>query len=521
MMQTLSFLPGTFLLAFFLTYKCLVSQVFGSVDEVDPIESEPKPKDEKPQPKIPNGTLPNCTSSPDSGHPSSRNFSVTSGLSDCSPSTEDASTQESGSKTLAPDPSAATSEVSVAPPTSSSLENKINEEPTEQSTPAVDAEKKDLVKVHTGDLASEDDMIKAQENQKLDSDAKDISKADSQESPKETADLNETSEVSVAEKVESTLSEKQPETEDTKASDNNEQVVQASGASTEEKTEALEGIGDSEVVNEPQENTESDVDKTEPAVGLEVQVNQKTPTKCDHHRPLTKQFSVDELKTVDTSDPEQDGERTAPEVTSEPCVKIPENEVRPPEPEAPHMELLINNPSDAENLQTGMTWDSDQCRNKALIKQMTEPAPESCMSIMSLSKHSPDMSDDSPSALEMEEITAALVYMPAEAKASIIMGPPLALTIPPEKTATGLPALELCMDTGPNTSPEGTESALSEEEPEMESLFPKPDSLAVGGDHKNDIASPVSSIGTTYSVSFSAQRLSLSFKVSCVLSEWL
>uniref|UniRef100_A0A8B9JW57 Small G protein signaling modulator 1b n=1 Tax=Astyanax mexicanus TaxID=7994 RepID=A0A8B9JW57_ASTMX len=89
------------------------TDVFGSVDEVDPIESEPKPKDEKPQPKIPNGTLPNCTSSPDSGHPSSRNFSVTSGLSDCSPSTEDASTQESGTKILAAEASTVTSEVTL------------------------------------------------------------------------------------------------------------------------------------------------------------------------------------------------------------------------------------------------------------------------------------------------------------------------------------------------------------------------------------------------------------------------
>uniref|UniRef100_A0A8C2J9B3 Small G protein signaling modulator 1b n=1 Tax=Cyprinus carpio TaxID=7962 RepID=A0A8C2J9B3_CYPCA len=80
------------------------TQVFGSVDEVDPIESEPKPKDGKPQPKIPNGTLPNCTSSPDSGHPSSRNFSVTSALSDCSPSTEETSTQESGPKTAGREP---------------------------------------------------------------------------------------------------------------------------------------------------------------------------------------------------------------------------------------------------------------------------------------------------------------------------------------------------------------------------------------------------------------------------------
>ncbi|KAK2823231.1 hypothetical protein Q7C36_019831 [Tachysurus vachellii] len=110
------------------------TDVFGSVDEVDPIESEPKPKDEKPQPKIPNGTLPNCTSSPDSGHPSSRNFSVTSGLSDCSPSTEDPSTQDNGTKIKLTEQSAVSSEVSFDLPTNSSVEDKVKEEPAEQSS---------------------------------------------------------------------------------------------------------------------------------------------------------------------------------------------------------------------------------------------------------------------------------------------------------------------------------------------------------------------------------------------------
>ncbi|XP_034727862.1 small G protein signaling modulator 1 isoform X5 [Etheostoma cragini] len=60
------------------------TQVFESVEEVDQIENEPKSEEAKPVPKIPNGALQNETSSPDSGHPSSRNFSVTSGLSDVS-----------------------------------------------------------------------------------------------------------------------------------------------------------------------------------------------------------------------------------------------------------------------------------------------------------------------------------------------------------------------------------------------------------------------------------------------------
>uniref|UniRef100_A0A3B4YQV8 Small G protein signaling modulator 1 n=1 Tax=Seriola lalandi dorsalis TaxID=1841481 RepID=A0A3B4YQV8_SERLL len=63
------------------------TQVFESVEEVDQIEAEPRT--DKQVPKMPNGALQNGTSSPDSGHPSSRNFSVTSGLSDGSLSTED------------------------------------------------------------------------------------------------------------------------------------------------------------------------------------------------------------------------------------------------------------------------------------------------------------------------------------------------------------------------------------------------------------------------------------------------
>lgn len=50
---------------------------------------EPKSEEAKEGPKVANGALQNGTSSPDSGHPSSRNFSVTSGLSDGSLSTED------------------------------------------------------------------------------------------------------------------------------------------------------------------------------------------------------------------------------------------------------------------------------------------------------------------------------------------------------------------------------------------------------------------------------------------------
>ncbi|KAM6298035.1 small G protein signaling modulator 1 [Aegotheles albertisi] len=64
------------------------TQVFESVDEVEQSEADAQLEDGK-QSKIPNGTVPNGTCSPDSGHPSSQNFSITSGFSERSFSNED------------------------------------------------------------------------------------------------------------------------------------------------------------------------------------------------------------------------------------------------------------------------------------------------------------------------------------------------------------------------------------------------------------------------------------------------
>nr|XP_061803895.1 small G protein signaling modulator 1-like [Nerophis lumbriciformis] len=74
------------------------TQVFESVEEVEQIETESKSEEAKLLPKMTNGALQNGPSSPDSGHPSSRNFSVTSGLSDGSLSTEDSGAPEAGLK---------------------------------------------------------------------------------------------------------------------------------------------------------------------------------------------------------------------------------------------------------------------------------------------------------------------------------------------------------------------------------------------------------------------------------------
>uniref|UniRef100_A0A8C6ZFE5 Small G protein signaling modulator 1 n=1 Tax=Nothoprocta perdicaria TaxID=30464 RepID=A0A8C6ZFE5_NOTPE len=87
-------------------------QVFESVDEVEQTDADAQLEDGK-QGKIPNGTVPNGTYSPDSGHPSSQNFSITSGFSERSFSNEDsalettkssASSQGKGSGSEVPAP---------------------------------------------------------------------------------------------------------------------------------------------------------------------------------------------------------------------------------------------------------------------------------------------------------------------------------------------------------------------------------------------------------------------------------
>ncbi|XP_030074257.1 small G protein signaling modulator 1 [Microcaecilia unicolor] len=75
------------------------TQVFESVEDVEQADTDARNEDGK-LPKIPNGTVPNGTCSPDSGHPSSRNFSITSGYSEHSFSTEDSTSGEMSKNVL-------------------------------------------------------------------------------------------------------------------------------------------------------------------------------------------------------------------------------------------------------------------------------------------------------------------------------------------------------------------------------------------------------------------------------------
>uniref|UniRef100_A0AAR2IL24 Small G protein signaling modulator 1a n=1 Tax=Pygocentrus nattereri TaxID=42514 RepID=A0AAR2IL24_PYGNA len=133
------------------------------------------------------------------------------------------------------------------------------------------------------------------------------------------------------------------------------------------------------------------------------------------------------------------------------------------------------------------TEDSGVQELNAKASGQTQPAPTAIVfEAFSTRKMSETPSDESPSAIEMEEIPSARVSVAWDRQPRT------------QGKAATIPVLDLRPDGGGSQgSPEGTESVLSDE-PQMESLYPQFDSLAVTGD-KTGTTSPVSSIGTTYS----------------------
>lgn len=113
-----------------------------------------------------------------------------------------------------------------------------------------------------------------------------------------------------------------------------------------------------------------------------------------------------------------------------------------------------------------------------LPREKNSPVRQVLNALQSLSAHSrqsPDMvdSDDSPSALEMEDIPAGITCVTSE---EIRERPLAGLAAPPvffaqrEKLASADLAADHHLDTACNTSPEG---GLSEEEPELENVLPE------------------------------------------------
>lgn len=135
------------------------------------------------------------------------------------------------------------------------------------------------------------------------------------------------------------------------------------------------------------------------------------------------------------------------------------------------------------------------CEKNSPVRQVLN----ALQSLSSHSRQSPDTadSDDSPSALEMEDIPAGITCVTAE---DIKERPLAGLAAPPisfaqrEKMASADLASDHHLDTACNTSPEG---GLSEEEPELENVLTEAESAEVGGGAKHD----ESSEEQTYSVS--------------------
>ncbi|XP_068461114.1 small G protein signaling modulator 1 isoform X2 [Clinocottus analis] len=124
------------------------TQVFESVEEVDQIETEPKSDGAKQVPKIPNGALQNGVNSPDSGHPSSRNFSVTSGLSDGSLSTEESAAHDTIPRSTAvpqePQSLVTPAGVESKGPTNE-MDSQVKKKEEEEKAPAENTKSEELV----------------------------------------------------------------------------------------------------------------------------------------------------------------------------------------------------------------------------------------------------------------------------------------------------------------------------------------------------------------------------------------
>ncbi|XP_031133894.2 small G protein signaling modulator 1 isoform X2 [Sander lucioperca] len=122
-----------------------------------------------------------------------------------------------------------------------------------------------------------------------------------------------------------------------------------------------------------------------------------------------------------------------------------------------------------------------------------QSASRGSLSLSSHSRQSPDTadSDDSPSALEMEDIPAGTCVTSDDIKARPLAGlaAPLVSLAQRQKMASEDPILDHHLDTSCNTSPEGTDLGLSEEEPEMENVLTEPESAEVGGDTNHDESS--------------------------------
>ncbi|XP_041855952.1 small G protein signaling modulator 1 isoform X3 [Melanotaenia boesemani] len=391
------------------------TQVFESVEEVDQIEVEIKNEEAKQVPKIPNGALHNETSSPDSGHPSSRNFSITSGLSDGSFSTEDSSAPDANQKPAAV-PQASQSSVKAAEAESEAVTERIDIQVTgEQRNKGEEEEALDQTKAagNTMTVVIDDNtdkekislMPEAQEN--MESETIKTQGTNSE-------DKNLDAEMKVIKPSESLESGKDV---------SEKKTMRVTAAAIQSKGEHIE----ESLLNKVTGNTEE--------------------TSTLEETKMKKIQEIDESKTSTEVSQSQGREKI---FTS---------------PGAPEVGKNLFLSTDTGVSGAGGAY----CASKKDEAQvMTE-------------------SDESPSAIEMEEIPKAKVSMvPWSRKGHCETS---------SSSEDSAPHVDVRQKEG-KVSPEGTESNLSE--PEMESLYPPFESMTTSKNTKKEVASGESA-GSTYS----------------------
>ncbi|KAI3372089.1 hypothetical protein L3Q82_006942 [Scortum barcoo] len=367
------------------------TQVFESVEEVDQIETEPKNEEAKQVPKMPNGALQNGTSSPDSGHPSSRNFSVASGLSDGSFSTEDSGAPDATPRAAAV-PQVPQSPIKPVRVESEGLTGEMEVKGKVEEAKAPDETKTVENTVETGDGTTrplDEGLVKAS---------------------KESGPQPETQET-VGES--GALKTEEPKCED---------AMTVSAAATESKGELV-------------------------------------------RQSLKKQVSIEETATLkETVETNVDKKKEMEE--SKTCKEVllaEKKEDISVDPVAPEVEKSLIYSANSEVSSPGDAYFAAQ---KDESRAMTE-------------------SDESPSAIEMEEIPKAKVSMVPWSRKGRCEASSFSDNSAPKEEEQGKP------------SPEGTESILSEE-PEMESLYPNFDSLGESESAKIEATSQESA-GSTFS----------------------
>ncbi|XP_031712270.1 small G protein signaling modulator 1 isoform X1 [Anarrhichthys ocellatus] len=402
----------------------LFFQVFESVEEVDQIETEPKSEEAKQVPKIPNGALQNGINSPDSGHPSSRNFSVTSGLSEGSLSTEDSTVPDTIPR------SAAVPQAPQSPVKPAGVESEC---PTDELDSQVRCKGK---------------------NKEEEEKAPDVTKSAENTKPEELVKANK--DTSLQPKTQETVEESGAiQTEGPKC-ENKDALADITGVTSVESGETEKEVPDEDTMMVSAADTGSKGELVEQSLKKAAEVSIEETSKCKK----SAETNVEKMN-------ETDGSKL--------CVSKPQDVLLADWRE--NISIDHKTPEVEKNLVFSADTEVSRPRGAYFASQTDEAQ------VMT-------ESDESPSAIEMEEIPIGKVSMiPLSRKGrckatsfSEDSAPHIALSQEDEQVKHSADSAKpiLCL------------------EPEMESLYPNFDCLAESGDTKNDATSQESA-GSTFS----------------------